>query len=102
MPARSFRRSGLPALLTAGLLALPGVARAQTTDPPPKPQPAPTEAGVEVYRKVLRSTVWVHRPGGQITGSGSLVDKGRRLVLTNYHVVGDNKHMTVFFPVFQG
>jgi hypothetical protein len=102
MPARLFRRTGLFALLTAGLLGLPGVARAQTPDPP-KAQPATTDAGVDVYRKVLRSTVWVHsdRGGGRLaTGSGSLVDKGRRLVLTNYHVVGDIKRATVFFPVF--
>src|SRR5690242_3869576 len=100
MPARAARRTGLLALLTAGLLAAPGVARAQT-DPPPKT----TDAGVEVYRKVLRSTVWVHsdRGGGRLaTGSGSLVDRGRRLVLTNYHVVGDIKRATVFFPVFEG
>src|SRR5437763_6149768 len=105
MPARPFRRAGLLALLTAGLLAVPGAARAQTTDPPPKTQPAPTDAGVEVYRKVLRSTVWVHsdRGGGRLaTGSGSLVDRGRRLILTNYHVVGDVKRATVFFPVFEG
>jgi hypothetical protein len=91
-------------LLAAGLLGLPGVGRAQTPDPP-KTQPASTDAGVEVYRKVLRSTVWVHsdRGGGKLaTGSGSLVDRGRRLVLTNYHVVGDIKRATVFFPVFEG
>lgn len=101
MPARPFRRPGLLALLTAVLLGAPAAGRAQSPDPPKTP-PAPTDAGVEVYRKVLRSTVWVHRPGGKITGSGSLVDKGRRLVLTNYHVVGDSKRMTVYFPVFEG
>jgi S1-C subfamily serine protease len=94
----------LLALLTAGLLGLPGVGRAQTPDPPKTP-PATTDAGVEVYKKVLRSTVWVHsdRGGGRLaTGSGSLVDRGRRLILTNYHVVGDIKRATVFFPVFEG
>ncbi|MBX9623951.1 MAG: trypsin-like peptidase domain-containing protein, partial [Gemmataceae bacterium] len=29
-------------------------------------------------------------------------DKGRRLVLTNYHVVGNVKDATVFFPAFDG
>jgi hypothetical protein len=104
MPARLVRRTGLLALLTAGLFAFPGAAGAQTPDPP-KTQPASSDAGVEVYRKVLRSTVWVHsdRGGGRLaTGSGSLVDKGRRLILTNYHVVGDIKRATVFFPVFDG
>jgi len=79
------------------LLATAPVAWAQAkTDPA-----APVDTGANVYRGVLRSTVWVHsdRGGGRLaTGSGSLVDKGRRLVLTNYHVVGDVKRATVFFP----
>ncbi len=65
----------------------------------------PVDAGATVYQKVVRSTVWVHsdRGGGKLsTGSGSLVDSGRRLVLTNYHVVGDVKKATVFFPTFDG
>jgi S1-C subfamily serine protease len=104
MTARLVRRTGLLVVLSAVLLGFPGAGRGQTPDPP-KTQPAPTDAGVEVYRKVLRSTVWVHsdRGGGRLaTGSGSLVDKGRRLILTNYHVVGDIKRATVFFPVFEG
>jgi len=68
-------------------------------------EPVPTgDAGSSVYRKVLRSTVWVvsDRGGGKIaTGTGSLVDRGRRLVLTNYHVVGNVKTATVYFPAFQ-
>ena len=34
-------------------------------------------------------------------GSGTLVDKERRLVLTNYHVVQENPNAKVFFPVFR-
>lgn len=65
----------------------------------------PADAGSSVYQKVVRSTAWVHsdRGGGRrATGSGSLIDKGRRLVLTNYHVVGAVKKATVYFPVFEG
>jgi len=63
----------------------------------------PVDAGASVYQKVVRSTVWVHSDHGRqsVTGSGSLVDKGRRLVLTNYHVVGNVKKATVYFPVFR-
>src|SRR5437870_4982372 len=59
--------------------------------------------GAEVYRKVVRSTVWIHSDRGRAlaTGTGSLVDKDARLVLTNYHVVGDVKDATVFFPAFR-
>jgi hypothetical protein len=86
-------------------LFLTSVALAAQPEPktdPPAPVP---ESGVRVYRQVLPAAVWVHseRPGGKrATGSGSLIDKGRRLVLTNYHVVGDVKHATVFFPAFEG
>jgi V8-like Glu-specific endopeptidase len=49
------------------------------------------------------SVVWVHskRDNGLATGSGSLVDKDRRLVLTNYHVVLDTPTAKVFFPHFR-
>lgn len=63
--------------------------------------PVAPDAGANAYRKVLGSTVWIHsdRGNGRLaTGSGSLVDRGRRLVLTNYHVVGNVKNATVFFP----
>ncbi|MCS6865943.1 MAG: trypsin-like peptidase domain-containing protein [Gemmataceae bacterium] len=65
----------------------------------------PADTGTTVYRKVVPSTVWIHSDRGRgktATGSGSLVDKGRRLVLTNYHVVGDVKTATVYFPAFEG
>lgn len=87
-------------LLTVLAVSQPAIAQS----PAAKADPAPdtTDAGVNVYRHVLRSTVWIHseRPNGKAMGSGSLVDKGRRLVLTNYHVVGDVKKAMVFFPEF--
>src|SRR3954469_19941128 len=64
----------------------------------------PIEGGVRVYQNVLKSTVWVisDRGGGQTaTGSGTLIDRPKRLVLTNYHVVGDIDRVTVIFPVFR-
>ncbi len=93
MPARRL-------LAVAALLAAPAFAPAQatpTTEPPP-------DTGATVYQKVLQSTVWVisdRGAGRSATGSGSLVDRGRRLVLTNYHVVGDVKKATVYFPVYE-
>lgn len=61
------------------------------------------DAGVRVYRDVLKSTVWVHSIRGTTlaTGSGSLIDRRRQLVLTNYHVVGDADRVTVFFPAYR-
>ena len=77
---------GLFALLT---LAAPAVAQ---------------DAGVRVYKKTVPSVVWVHsqRDRALATGTGSLVDKERRLILTNYHVVEDVVAAKVFFPVTDG
>ncbi len=67
------------------------------------PAAAPAQDGAKVYKQAVPSVVWVHsaRDKGMATGSGTLVDKEKRLVLTNYHVVGDNPTAKVFFPVFR-
>lgn len=55
-----------------------------------------------VYKKALKSTVWIVQPAGGNrfkTGSGSLIDATKRLVLTNFHVVGEKGEVTVFFPI---
>ncbi|HXD87448.1 MAG TPA: serine protease [Urbifossiella sp.] len=86
--------------LLAGSLSLFARQPEPKVDSPPM-----TENGVKVYRQVLQSTVWVHSDRGngrRATGSGSLIDKGRRLILTNYHVVGNVKKATVYFPAFDG
>lgn len=92
MSNRSLLVRSLVFVLALGSSALrPGLARAD-------------DIGSTVYRKVLKSVVWIHssRGGGKLaTGSGSLIDRKHRLVLTNYHVVGDNDRATVIFPVFQ-
>src|SRR5437868_15120705 len=76
------------------VFALPAVAPAQAL---------PTEGGVKVYQSVLKSTVWIisQRPEGTVTGSGSLIDRRRQMVLTNYHVVGDVDRVRVLFPAFR-
>jgi hypothetical protein len=101
MTSRVFRRMSLFGLLAACLAAAGAVAQPD----PPKPDAPTTDTGISVYRQVLKSVVWIHsdRGGGKLaTGSGSLIDKGRRLVLTNYHVVGNVGKATVFFPAFDG
>src|SRR4051794_35777522 len=67
------------------------------------PQATPAEGGIQVYQHVLKSTIWIisqHRDG-TATGSGSLIDRRRQLVLTNYHVVGDIDRATVLFPAYR-
>jgi hypothetical protein len=67
------------------------------------PQATPAEGGVKVYQSVLKSTVWIisQRAEGTVSGSGSLIDRRRQLVLTNYHVVGDVNQVRVLFPAFR-
>jgi S1-C subfamily serine protease len=78
-----------------------------------KPQVAQAEPAVaapstgltpkEIYQQTLRSTCWivVRLPGGMGTGTGSLVDRDWRLVVTAQHVVGNQKEVAVFFPHFE-
>ncbi|MGH7224800.1 MAG: HEAT repeat domain-containing protein, partial [Gemmataceae bacterium] len=80
-----------------------------TKDPTPKAEsPARTDTtplalperrrltGDEIYRRLVKSTVYVRNREGW--GSGSLIHKQKKLILTNYHVVGDNAEVFVSFP----
>lgn len=74
------------------LLNLPGVATAQGKQ----------DDGQKIYKQTLKGTVWILRPVDEesfITGSGVLVDMKNRIVVTNYHVVGEARQVAVFFPV---
>jgi S1-C subfamily serine protease len=68
---------------------------------------APAAAQESVYKRGLKSTVWIFqimsRDGNRVSyrsGSGSLIDTKQKLILTNYHVVGDKPDATVCFPQF--
>ena len=65
------------------------------------------EGAETVFKKALPSTVWVCVPQARTenkvllaTGAGALIDAKRRLVVTNYHVVGDKNEAFVYFPAF--
>ncbi len=86
-------------LLAAGLAALLA-APAPAADKPPL-------SGKEIYQRTLKSAVWiahaVELSGNKVavaTGSGSVIDVPQRLILTNFHVVGEEKEVRVFFPQF--
>lgn len=63
-----------------------------------------SSSGTNIYQHTVRSTVWimsVKDTGSGVrvsTGSGVLVDRERRLVVTCQHVVGDKTFVDVFFP----
>jgi len=71
----------------------------------PQPGPGPREAGAassSIYKYVLKSTAWIvtrHVEGGAM-GSGELIDRDNRLVLTNYHVVHGMIDFFVMFPMY--
>ena len=52
-----------------------------------------------VYSRTVRSTTWVlaKTSSGTSSGAGVLVDKEKKLVITNAHVVGDSRNTVVFF-----
>src|SRR5262245_42913638 len=52
-----------------------------------------------VYERTLAGTGWVR--AGKRSGSGWVVDKERRLLVTNHHVVRDNKTVRVQFPLYR-
>jgi len=66
--------------------------------------PTETRADAKVYLQTLRSTTWVlaKNSSGTSSGTGVLVDASRKLILTNFHVVGDARVAVVFFPEIQG
>jgi hypothetical protein len=61
------------------------------------------DSGEKVYDRTLHSAVWILIPVGGSkarTGTGAIIDTNRRLVITNYHVVRDDEHVLVHFPIF--
>src|SRR5262245_38860866 len=62
----------------------------------PPAQPLATQ---DLYPQTLSSTAWVTSRAGK--GTGWLVDRGQRLLLTNLHVVGDQDGVEVVFPLWR-
>lgn len=62
--------------------------------------PAAAWADVDTYKEALKSTTWVlsKNSDGTSSGTGVLVDDKQKLVVTNFHVVGDSRSAVIFFP----
>jgi HEAT repeat protein/S1-C subfamily serine protease len=60
-------------------------------------------SGQTIYKHLLKSVAWILVRVGQggMSGTGSLIDRQNRLVLTNNHVVGDSSEILVFFPTYE-
>ncbi len=58
-----------------------------------------------IYQQVLRSTAWVRVYQDnklRKMGTGFLVDRARKLVVTNQHVVDNQESVEVVFPLYHG
>lgn len=57
----------------------------------------------EVFNKTLNATTWVlaKSDGAISTGTGVLVDAEKKLVITNFHVIGEARTAVIFFPDFK-
>jgi HEAT repeat protein len=99
MPVR-----GGPQMPDAGKGGQPADPGGKTAEPSKEPDlpevQMPAADGQKVYKYLLKSTALIIH--GISMGSGSLIDRSNRLVLTNYHVVGDSDVVFVFFPPQDG
>ena len=61
------------------------------------------DSGQVIYRHLLKSAAWIlcKMPEGISGGTGTLIDRRNRLVITNHHVVGDSDDILVFFPTYR-
>lgn len=65
-----------------------------------------TASGPEIHKHVLKSVAWIltlidRKTGEGASGSGSLIDREHRLVLTNHHVINQGQDLVVFFPKYR-
>jgi S1-C subfamily serine protease/lipoprotein NlpI len=80
------------------LLLLLGAVCAAPPAPPADSSPLP---GAEVYRRTMPAVAWVlSADAGR--GTGWVLERRRRLLVTCAHVVGDNTTVEVVFPVRRG
>ncbi len=54
----------------------------------------------EIYDQAIHSVVWIRTGKGNWIGKGSgfLIDKDRKLIVTNQHVIENAERISVFFP----
>ncbi len=57
-------------------------------------------ADSDVYEKLLDSSVWIVNSAEETLGSGVVIDAEKRLVVTNYHVVGEAANVEVYFSAY--
>ena len=61
--------------------------------------PAQNLAANQIYAEAINSVVWINNTDDASQGSGVLIDKDKRFVVTNAHVTENAKWVEVYFPV---
>ena len=85
----------------AGLLRIGGPMLEVTPEPNrPAQQNLPDLPAQQIYNQAINSVVWIHTGDG--LGSGVLIDKARKLAVTNQHVTAGAEYVGVVFPYTQG
>ena len=56
-------------------------------------------AANQIYAEAMHSVVWINNTTDASQGSGVLIDKDKRFVVTNEHVIENAKWVEVYFPV---
>jgi len=60
--------------------------------------PTADVTSADLYQRTLRGTAWVFTPA-KGKGTGWVIERGRKLLVTNFHVVADHDSVDVLFPV---
>ena len=97
---KNFLRDPLVQRLLQSPAAIDELAELLGIDAEFRPQDLPAQ---QIYNQAIRSVVWIATLGDGWFGKGSgvVIDKTRRLVVTNEHVVRDTELISVFFPFRQ-
>jgi serine/threonine protein kinase len=68
-----------------------------------KRNPAPPAPPSVIYKNVIKSVVWIVTPppDSAAKGTGVLIDRDNRLVMTNYHVVYGIREVRISFPLYR-
>jgi len=65
----------------------------------PRPASAQDLSAPEIYQQTLRSTGWVYGP--RLNGTGWIVDRERKLIVTNRHIAENAATAFVIFPMYK-
>ncbi len=90
-------RNSVASLLAAMVLAIPlGVPAIASGQIAPKSETSHnTLSSEELYEKTLKATCWVVLPN--CSGTGWVLDREKRLIITNYHVVDGFDEAQIYF-----